>query len=123
MIKSSNAQPEPRRLSAGLPNSIRKPAQGVVASSDSNSGEGPILPPPAESAKSRRRKVIDLAKAVASMSGAPILDRVRRRMYLDWLSGDRPRVLRINYRSTRRPLRVDQIDDVLREQARKKEAA
>ena len=123
-MKSSQPQPNNLRSTAGLPTSIRKPAQSVVASSDSHSGEGPILPPPAESAKSRRRKVIDLATAVASMAGAPLLDRVRRRLYLDWLSGDRPRVLRINYRSHgRRPLRVDQVDDVLREQARKREAA
>jgi hypothetical protein len=103
--------------------SDRKPAQSVAASSNNNSGEGPILPPPAESAKSRRRKVIDLATAVSSMARAPMLDRIRRRVYLDWLSGDRPRVLRISYRSGRKPLSVDAVDDVLREQARKKEAA
>jgi hypothetical protein len=112
------------QAAAGLPTSDRKPARSVVAASSDKSGEGPILPPPVESAKSRRRKVIDLASAVAAMAGAPLLDRVRRRMYLDWLSGDRPRVLRNNYRSHgRRPLRIDQVDDVLREQARKKEAA
>ena len=122
-MKSSQPQLN-KQYSGGLPSSDRKPAQSVAASSDkNNSGEGPILPPPAESAKSRRRKVIDLAMAVSSMAGAPMLDRVRRRMYMDWLSGDRPRVIRINYRSTRKPLSVDAVDDVLREQARKKEAA
>ena len=121
MNKSSNAQP---KLAAGLPESgSRKPARSVVAASSEKSGEDPILPPPAESAKSRRRKVIDLATAVASRACVPVLDIVKRRMYRDWLRGVRPRGLRSTYRSGPTPLRVDDIDDVLREQARKREAA
>jgi len=121
-MKSSNAQPEPRRSSAGLPTSGRKPAQSIARSSD-KSGEDPILPPPAEAANVIPRKPIDIARAVASMAGAPVLEIVQRRMYRDWLRGLRPRAIRVNYRSGPRPLKIDDVDDVLREQARKKEAA
>ena len=57
------------------------------------------------------------------MATVPVLDIVKRRMYRDWLRGARPRDIRIVYRSGPRPLKVDDVDNVLREQARKKEAA
>jgi len=87
--------------------------------------ENPTLPPTNSAAKDRRRKVIDLARAVATMSTVPVLDQVKRRMFRDWLRGARPRALRIMYRSGPQALRIDDVDQVLREQARldRKEAA
>jgi hypothetical protein len=83
--------------------------------------EKPTLPPTSTPAKARSRKVIDLARAVATMSTVPVLDQVKRRMFRDWLRGVRPRALRLIYRSGNAVLKVDEVNDVLREVAAENE--
>jgi hypothetical protein len=77
------------------------------------------LPPKCHSDRSRQPKLIDLADAIATAyPSVPVLDVVKRRMYRDWLRGVRPRALRITYGPAQRgAMKVDEVDDVLREQA------
>jgi hypothetical protein len=100
-----------------------KPPASVPAPSNPDISESPSLPPEGSPSNAPRPKVIDLANAVATNSRIPLLDVVKRRMYRDWLRGARPREIRINYRSFEGALRVDEVDDVLREQAKGERAA
>jgi len=96
--------------------STKKPPQAIAAPSE-HAGDYPILPPPMEAANRPRPQVIDIATAAASMASVPVLDIVKRRMFRDWLRGVRPREIRVVYQCGR-PLRVDEVDSILREVAK-----
>jgi len=76
----------------------RKPAQVVAGSSEVPDNNEPILPPPAEAAKSVKRQPIDIARAVANCAALPVLEITKRRMYRDWINGRDLAVLQIMYR-------------------------
>lgn len=76
----------------------RKPAGFVAAPSENAGNDEPTLPPASEAANSRKRQVIDIARAVANCAALPVLEITKRRMYRDWLNGRDLAVLQIMYR-------------------------
>lgn len=78
----------------------------------------PNLPPNDNPPATRRCQVVNIAKAVARNAAVPLLDPVKRRMYMDWMRGLRPVQLQTKYRCPvfGRP-KVNEIDDILRGQA------
>lgn len=84
----------------------------------------PKLPPSLPHAAQRRGQVVDIAVAVARGAAVPVLDPVKRRMYLDWLRGLRPRQIQTNYRCPVFGLpRIEEVDDILRAEALRERAA